>query len=160
MKRGSARIVFDLAAHALDERVDAALGDVRVAAPDPLHQRFAAEHDAAVAGEQVEQVELVRRELDLAVVEPRVAPRRIDVEPCTDDRPGCDRRRGRLATRAAAQQRAHARDELAHAERLRQVVVGAALEAEHLVGLFAPRREHQDRDVAVHAARAGSRGRP
>ena len=51
---------------------------------------------------------------------------------------------------AAPQQRAHPRDELADAERLGQVVVGAALEAEHLVGLFAPRRQHQDRHVAVH----------
>jgi hypothetical protein len=48
---------------------------------------------------------------------------------------------------APAQQRADARDELADAERLGQVVVGAALEAVDLVGLFAPRRQHQDRHV-------------
>ncbi len=56
---------------------------------------------------------------------------------------------GQLRRARAAQQRAHARDQLAHAEWLRQVVVGAALEAEHFVGLFAAGRQHQDRDVAV-----------
>src|SRR5688572_28646580 len=50
-------IVLDLAPHPLDERVHAALGDVRVVSPDFLHQRVAAEHDAAVAGEQIQQVE-------------------------------------------------------------------------------------------------------
>ena len=37
--------------------------------PHALHQRVAAEDDAAVAREQVEQVELVGRQLDLASVE-------------------------------------------------------------------------------------------
>ncbi len=49
----------------------------------------------------------------------------------------------------AAQECADAGDELADAERLGQVVVGAALEAEHLVGFLASRREHEDRHVAV-----------
>ena len=83
---GSAGSVFDLLAQPLDQRVDAALGDVRVAAPDPLHQRVAAEHDAAVAREHVEQVELVRGQLDVAIVEPRQPPRRIDEQPGDGDR--------------------------------------------------------------------------
>ena len=62
-----------------------------------------------------------------------------------------------LAGRRAAQQRAHARHELAHAERLGQVVVGAAVEAEHLVGLFAPRGQHQDRHVAHSRSRRMAR---
>ncbi len=49
----------------------------------------------------------------------------------------------------AAQQRADARDELAHAERLGQIVVGAAFEAEHFVGLLAARGQHEYRHVAV-----------
>ena len=56
-------------------------------------------------------------------------------------------RRGVGGGAAAAQQRPHARDELAHAERLGQVIVGAALEAVDLVGLLAARRQHQDRHV-------------
>ena len=71
-------IRFDLLAQALDQRVDAALGDVRVAAPHALDQRVAAEHDAAVAREHVEQVELVRGELDVAIVQAREPARRID----------------------------------------------------------------------------------
>src|SRR6185503_12826364 len=51
------RVGLDLLAQPLDQRVDAALGDVRLAAPDALHQRVAAEDDAAVARQHVEQVE-------------------------------------------------------------------------------------------------------
>src|SRR5262249_39234032 len=43
-----------------------------------------------------------------------------------------------------------ARHELAEADRLREVVVGAALEPESLVRLLPPRGQHQDGDVAVH----------
>ena len=46
----------------------------------------------------------------------------------------------------AAQQRARAGQQLAHAERLGQVVVGADLQAQHAVDLLGPRGEHQDRE--------------
>jgi hypothetical protein len=45
----------------------------------------------------------------------------------------------------AAQHRPHAGEELARAEGLRQVVVGAELEAEHPVDLIALRGQHDDR---------------
>src|ERR1051325_9390721 len=45
---------------------------------------------------------------------------------------------------AAAEKGVDASDELAHAERLRDVVVGAELEADHLVGLLGAGREHED----------------
>ena len=51
---------------------------------------------------------------------------------------------GQLAV-GAAQQRLHAAHQLAHAERLDQVVVGADLEADHLVDLVGARRQEQDR---------------
>ena len=54
----------------------------------------------------------------------------------------------------APQQRGDARHQLTHAERLGEVVVGAALEAEDLVGLGVARRQHQDRRAAVHGAGA------
>ena len=56
----------------------------------------------------------------------------------------------------AAEDRLHARDELAGRERLRQIVVGADLEADDAVGLLVAGGQHQDRHL--RAAR-GSRGR-
>src|SRR6184192_2160382 len=73
------RIGFDLLAQPLDQRVDASLGDVRVPAPHALDQRVAAEDDAAAARQHVEQVELVRGEIDVGAVDAGEAPRRIDV---------------------------------------------------------------------------------
>ena len=49
------------------------------------------------------------------------------------------------------QERADAAPELADGERLRDVVVGPELEAEHLVELLAPGREHDDRHVALRS---------
>ena len=51
----------------------------------------------------------------------------------------------------AAQQGAHARDELARRKGLRDVVVGAQLETEHAVQLLAARREHEDGDARALA---------
>ena len=42
--------------------------------------------------------------------------------------------------------------ELPHAERLGQVVVGAALEADNFIRLFAPGGQHQNRNVVVEPA--------
>ena len=55
----------------------------------------------------------------------------------------------RLRERGAPQHRLHPAAELAHRERLGDVVVGAELEAEHLVDLLGPRGEHDDRDRAA-----------
>ena len=55
---------------------------------------------------------------------------------------------------APPQDRAHAAQELGARERLRHVVVGAELEAEHAVGLRVARGEHEDRDVALGPQRA------
>ena len=63
------RIFLQFPAKALDQRIDAPDGDVRILAPDPLDESVAAEDDAAIAGQHVEQLELVRRQLDLAVAE-------------------------------------------------------------------------------------------
>ena len=60
-------------------------------------------------------------------------------------------RRGRSRRRhqrRAAQQRAHAGDQLARAERLGQVVVGAQLQADDAVELLGARGQHQDRQGA------------
>ena len=63
------------------------------------------------------------------------------------DRPGGDRPATRRLGGAlrAAQQRPHARDELALAERLGHVVVGADAEPDEQVGLRVQRGEHEHR---------------
>ena len=58
-----------------------------------------------------------------------------------------DRAPGRRGRAASAHDRPHARDELAGAERLHDVVVGAELEAHDPVDLLAASGEHDDRDV-------------
>jgi len=52
------------------------------------------------------------------------------------------------------QQRLHPRQQLAHAERLRDVVVGAALEADDFVRLAIAGRQHQNGRIAALAFRA------
>ena len=58
---------------------------------------------------------------------------------------------GRLVTRGrrASQQRPHSAPELADRERLRDVVVRAELEPDHLVELVVSRRQHHDRHGAA-----------
>ena len=58
---------------------------------------------------------------------------------------------GLAAVLDAPEDRAHASDELARRERLRDVVVGAELEAEHAVDLSRSCREDEDREVWVGA---------
>jgi hypothetical protein len=56
--------------------------------------------------------------------------------------------------------RADAGDELARRERLRDVVVGAAFEAQHAIGLFAAGRDHEDGRVDVRPRRRRHTSRP
>ena len=107
----------------------------------------------------MQQAEFLIGELDVAAVDPDPAARQIDVEAVYPNRRAVgvaaagDRRQVGGFPRTP-QQRPHPGDELPHAERLGQVVVGAALETDHFVRLFVPRRQHQDRHVAVHRAAA------
>ena len=135
---------------ALDERVDAPLSHKRVVTPHALHECLPAEDDAGVARKKIEHVELVAGQLDFVAVHARVPTRRIDRQTLDGDRPRVvadPRHKPRRAR--TAQKRANARDELADAERLGQIVICPALEPEDLVRFFAPRREHQDRDIAI-----------
>src|SRR5262245_62506355 len=56
--------------------------------PDPLEQLVAGEHEPAVVEEFPEEVELLRRELDLFVSDPRLAAARVDREVAVGDHPG------------------------------------------------------------------------
>src|SRR5438093_2553343 len=90
-------------------------------APDPLEQLVARQHEAAVVEQLPEQVELLRRQLDLLLDDPHLASAGVDRElPVLDD--------GALALaprgRGPPEDRLHTRDELAWVEWLRQIVVG------------------------------------
>ena len=54
----------------------------------------------------------------------------------------------------AAQQRAHAREQLARAEGLGEVIVGAQLQAHYAVRLLGAAGQHQDRDAGLVAQSA------
>ena len=106
-----------------------------------------------VRGEQMQQIELAPRELDPdRRCSTRAAPDRSQRAHSATTRPVATRRRS-LGEPRAPDQRADAGDQFADAERLRQIVVGAGLQTEHLVGLFAPRRQQQHRHVGVGGSR-------
>ena len=117
-----------------DEIVATDVADERGGAGDParrlpheragLPQRLVAAHEPVAVAERLEVVE----------VDPQVAG-----QPC--------QRRLRAHVAGAADDAAHARDELLVVEGLGQVVVGAGGEALELVGLQAARRQHDDGDV-------------
>src|SRR5207302_697643 len=95
-------------------------------APDALEELVPSQDEAAMVEQLPEKVELLRSELNLLAVHPHLAAARVDVE-----RAVLELLLLRLAPvgQRSAQDRLHACDELAGVERLRQVVVGADLEA-------------------------------
>jgi len=126
-----------------------------VIGPDARQQRFAAEDDAGMRGEHEQQAEFLRGEIDVLAVDAHAPPRRIDVQSVNLERAltgsGGFRFRLKLRSPRPSQQRAGTRNELANAERLGEIVIRAALEPEHLVAFFAPRRQHQDRHILVRS---------
>ena len=70
------------------------------------------------------------------------------------------RRAGRGPFAMPAQHRVNARDELARVERLRQVIVGAHLEADDAIDFLAFRRQHDDRHRFAGAAQSAADGQP
>ena len=146
-------IALDLAPQPADHRVNGSLGDVGIVAPDVLEQRRAAVNDSRSAHELIEQVELLAGQLDRRATYNRFAPLRVELHV---------RGRGALPCGGRAlditcmppRDGADTREKLPDAERLRQVIVGAALEPEDLVGFRIPRRQHQDRRAGVRSASA------
>ena len=156
MRRSAVDLLAQLAHADVDRAVARAVGHV----PDALLQLVAAHRPAAVLCEDVEQAELGRCEAGVgaraAVVhEERALLVGIDLEALDRDRARAQRHRRDLA---AAERGVHARHQLAHAEGLGQVVVGADLERVHLVVLAAARRDHDDRgDDALGTCALGHR---
>src|SRR3954452_18057272 len=149
---GLLRITLDLLAQVTDVDVDRSRVAVRGVAPESLQQHRAAEDASRRAGEDREDLELDVGQLDgraahlhvtLGEVHPQLAvlERRVEVVVAG-------------AKVGAAEDRLHAAAELAHRERLGDVVVGPELEAQHLVELLRLGGEHDDRNGSPRAQRA------
>ena len=114
-------------------------------APD-LGQQLAVGHQqAAVERERAQQRELERRQVDVLAVEGHAVGGEVDDQPV-----GLDPRLRRVAP-GAPQHRLHAGHELTRRERLRDVVVGSALQRRDLGLLVGDRGEHDDRQLAPAA---------
>ena len=144
-----ARLVvgLELAAHVGDEHLDRVRRGERVIAPDLVEQALAGDHDPLVAHQVLEQLELALGELDRALAARDLVG--VGVEQQVADAQG-----GRAARRAAAQQRAHPREQLLTLEGLDEVVVGAGVEALDAGLERVARGQDQDRHVVVGAQRA------
>ena len=143
---GADDVGAELAAQRADVRVDGARARRHVVAPHLLEQLFAGRHPTGPRREVHEQVELGRREVHELAVLTHAARRGIELDVADRRR---DRRRSPATRAGATQDRVHARDELAGAERLRHVVVGADLEPDDEVGLAVARGEHEHRHRAI-----------
>ena len=96
---------------------------------------------AGVAGERLDQLPLGRREPHVLAVASDALRRRSTVKSGVD-------RGDFVAGMPTPQRDAESREQLVHAERLRDVVVGAEIERSDLArSSIAPRREDDDRDV-------------
>src|SRR5687768_887251 len=107
--------------------------------PDLGEQLAVRHHHAEVPGEAGEQAELDRREMHRGAAPGGLAL--FEVDPGFSEIQLCPRGR----SRRMAQSGAHAREQLADAEWLGDVVVGAGVERLDLRALLDARREHHDR---------------
>src|SRR5450755_59525 len=115
--------------------------------PHTLEQLLAAEDDARLPREDIEQVELDLRQLDRLAATTDLARRGVDLQIAEPPEGG-----GLIPIDAQpAQHRSHAGHQLAGRERLGDVVVGARGQAHDPVDLLDPRREHHDVSVAEAA---------
>ena len=150
MNECARREAVDLLAQAADEHVHGAVA-MRLAPAPHLLQQLVAGHDAAaVERERVEQAELGRRQPGALAVDERLHLARVDPQLLD-----LDRLAAALGRRlhAAAGGGADARHELAHRERLYEVVVGADLERVHAVVLGAAGGDDDDRRADALGAR-------
>ena len=135
--------------------VDGALAHHHVAAAGLGEQRVARDDAPGAAHQRDQDVELEPGELDRLALHGDLPRADVDLHVA---------HRQLLAHRLrarAAQHRAQPGQQLARAEGLGHVVVGAELEADHAVGLVALGGEHEDGDAALVAdAPAAPRGRP
>jgi hypothetical protein len=130
----------ELLAQRRDVGVDCLGRAVPVGVPHRLEDLGPGVDGADVVGQEGQQVELLGREGDLVAVDATRRVRRSNSSAPIVCGPDWSRSDGaRLTVAGAAADGADARDQLAQAERLGDVVVGAQLEAEHAVELLAAR---------------------
>ena len=139
-------VVAEAGAHGGDVDVDGARLTGEVGSPDVLQERVARVHDARVAGQRGEKVELARAKIETPLPDVRLAPARVDAQVADLDRAGAAGRRV-----GPAKDGADAGDQLARVERLGDVVVGAQLEPDDRVDVLGARGQHDDRRLAATA---------
>src|SRR3954468_1082067 len=113
---------LELAPQVGDEDLDGFRLRERVVAPDLVEQPLARDDDALVAHQVFEQLELALGELDVALAAAHLVGVGVELQVARGQRGGA-------ARRPAAQQRAHAGQQLLALEGLDEVVVGARVEA-------------------------------
>ena len=103
------------------------------------------------AGQRRQDLELDERQLRLVAADPDRALGEVDPQLADDERRLVGRGLGRPAHLGAPQRGLDPARELAHRERLGDVVVGAELEPDDLVDLLGLGGQHDDRDRAAAA---------
>src|SRR3954469_22289715 len=129
--------VVDLAAQPSYQHLEHVSKWIVVLIPDVRRDRGAIDHLSGVQHEELEQRELLRRQLDL--VSRAAHSLGVQIHHEVGDVKGLGQRRA-----AASRQRAHAREELAKREWLGEVVVGTYVEPRHSVIDCIARGQHQD----------------
>src|SRR3954447_20804382 len=113
---------FQLPSQVRDEDLDRVGDREGVVAPHLVEELLAGDHQALVAHEVLEQLELALREVDLALAAGHLVRVRVEHQVA-------DAQRSHAARGPPAQQRAHAGQQLLALERLHQVVVGPDVQA-------------------------------
>jgi hypothetical protein len=138
---------FERRAQAADMHIHRALLDEHMIAPDLVEQLRARMDTLGVGHQEVQQAELGRAEADFLAVGGNTVGRRIQAQTTE-----FDRILGRLR-RVPPQHGLDPRHQLARAEGLGDVIVGAKLEAVNLVALAGAGGEHDDRQApGAHVA--------
>src|SRR6185437_7066800 len=107
--------------------------------PHLAQNEFVRQYLAGMRDQQAQEIVFLRRELHLLLAHGDDASDQVDGEIA-----GPEDRFLALLLQAMADRRANARQQLLHAERLRDVVIGSEVESLDLAGLVGPARQHDD----------------
>ena len=139
----AASVVAELAAQVADVDVEHLGARVELEAPHRVEELLARQHLVGMPQQMGEQLELARREVDVAAVVGHAAGEQVGADPARLED-------GRGALPRPSQVGAHAREHLREGERLRDVVVRAPVEALDTLRDRPAGRQHDHRQV-VHA---------
>src|SRR5262245_17422960 len=135
----------ELAPQAADVDLDDVGVALEVVFPDAVQHVVLREDPVRSPEEELEKVELARRELDFVAAAPHSAGVRIDTQLAEFERQW-------LAVATSTREGAEPRDEHRERERLREVVVGAEIEGFGFVEVARFRGEHQHRRPVARSA--------